>query len=455
HHSLGDFLRLQKYIISFYAKSRLKVHHDAFWITILFGKFPDIVSGVWGNVKEWWFLWPAAFLFGLFQVIRKLLAKSMSLEAQVIVVFILFSAGVFSIIPFYPRYFLILVPFIYLFAFSFFAMFKKNIMGFMLIAIFSFYGFLNTYLYVHQNPQDTVNAFSYNLSHGYFQDIYQEDINAKSKAETRMDRNHFFIITHSALTQAAVRSVAVKILPVSIPFWATSLTIPLSVTYYTQDLGIFSQTKQLHLVKEHGQWKVVWSWDLLFNKFVPGDALITTVIPGKRGSIIDQKGNVLAQDENGFLVSVISDKIETKREQDMLALFQKIAGKKAVHLQDAYLENAMPSEAIPVFTNFATISTQEEQQLSHFPGVSFAPSAVRVYSGYSMNSIENTMYSECCSRIYSSWSYHGITGFEKQYDKVLSGYDGGSLQLRDRTGNTVSTFIQKDPKNGQDVSVSL
>lgn len=454
HHSLGDFIRLQKYIIAFYAKSRLKIHHDAFWATIFLGKFPDIVSGVLGSVKEWWILWPIAFVVSSFQAIKVFVVREKSSEAKMVAVFLLFSVVVFSIIPFYPRYFLILLPFVYLFMFAFLKQFNRQTLGLVLITVVAVFGLVNAYLYFMPNPQDTVSAFSYNFSHGFFQDIYQEDLTHASQ-QTVGSRTDFFTITHTAFSQAEIRSVSVSAPKTHTSFFATAVTVPLAVTYYTQNLGTFTQKKELHLIKENGQWKVVWDWNLLLTNFVPGDTLETSVIDGKRGSISDGKGNILAQDTEGFLISVIPDMIDRSREQEMLGVFQKFSGQKAVHLQNAYLENSLPSEEVPVFTNFSDLLTVDQQLLASFPGVSFEPTVVRLYSNYPSDTIANTAYTECCSRIYSSWSYHGALGFEKQYDKVLSGYDGGSLLLIDKTGKTVQTIIQKEPKNGQDVSVSL
>ena len=65
--------------------------------------------------------------------------------------------------------------------------------------------------------------------------------------------------------------------------------------------------------------------------------------------------------------------------------------------------------------------------------------------------IKNTVYPECCTRMYSSFNYHGANGSEYAYDAVLSGFDGGELSIVDEKGETVRTIIQKSPKNGRDV----
>src|SRR5439155_873084 len=44
HGSLREFLNIQKYIVSFYRKSKLHIQPGAFFQAILFGKFADIAN---------------------------------------------------------------------------------------------------------------------------------------------------------------------------------------------------------------------------------------------------------------------------------------------------------------------------------------------------------------------------------------------------------------------------
>ena len=57
----------------------------------------------------------------------------------------------------------------------------------------------------------------------------------------------------------------------------------------------------------------------------------------------------------------------------------------------------------------------------------------------------------CCRWIYSSTNYHGKDGVEAHLEKQLSGYDGGSLIIRDQAGNIKRVIIEKDKKDGEDV----
>jgi hypothetical protein len=454
HHSLLDFIRLQKYIISFYTKSRLSVNHESLWIVVLLGKFPDIVSGAWGFVREWWVFWPLALILGLFISIKSFFFKD-DAWVRMFGVFVIFSLILFSFIPFYPRYLLLVIPFFYLLAAKVLITlsFKRVIHVLIFIAII--YGSVNSFFYLHQNPKNVLDGFSYNISHGYFQDIYQEDITNNSQRDTHMNREQFFKILHIVLGQGEIHAISVTMHPFTTNFFATQVTVPLTITYDTEHIGSFNQQKQVKLIKQHGLWKVVWDWNIFLDGFTPGDTLQTKVINGKRGTIKTTTGKVLAEDTDGvyaYKISVVPKDITN--EQAMLKFFYQISGIKAVYLQNAYLENALPDETVDLFTTVRPITDKEFQKLDTFSFIA-EPAETRLYYDYPPTAVVNTVYEECCTRLYSSSNYHGVLGFEKKYDSLLQGEDGGVLLLRNSTGIVLKTIIQREAKNGQDVIVSL
>jgi len=140
----------------------------------------------------------------------------------------------------------------------------------------------------------------------------------------------------------------------------------------------------------------------------------------------------------------------------MLKLLQDITSKPGANLQNAYLENPLPNTYIPVATPFIELTTQELDQLNSFPGLKTEPYISRLYTqkeNLNEFTIVNTVYPENSSRIYSSSNYHGISGIEKKYDKELSGYNGGTLQMLDGNGNIIRTLLNREPKNGEDITL--
>lgn len=451
HHSLREFLSLQKYIAAFYLKSQLKANHAALWLTLLLGKFPDIVSGKLLSYAEWWIVLPVVTIMSIGSGIWMMWKKYITLPLMAVSFYIFSACLIFSFIPFYPRYILLILPFFYLVTFYAVTTFSKKT-AFISLVICIFVGVVTSMFYLAPHPQSILSNLSYNLSHGYFQDIYEEDID--NPYSTGLSREAFRSIAQKAFLDAEIVQVDIKQGKPRII--GSKMQIPITEIYHTRRLGEFREQKVLSLIQLNGAWKVQWNWNLVFNGFVPGDTIKEDIVVGKRGTIQDSKGNIIAEDSNGYLVSVIPSQIDTKREQEMLELFAQLSSVKAVKLQNDYLENPLANTPIPLFSSFTVWDENIVQKLKSYPGVVISTYPSRIYTTADPQSIDNTSsFEECCSRIYSSSTYHGISGAEKQYDKVLAGQDGGSLVLYDRKGIVVRAIVSRPPRDGRDVTVAL
>ncbi len=446
-----DILKVHKFMASIYLQSQLKTHVEAIWLTLLTGKFPNIVTGSLINVSEWWILWPVITLFGITMAIYSLFSKSITIISKGFAAFLLITLILFTVIPSYPRYLVIIFPFLYLFGIKFTQLFSRKKVE-ILYLFFLVYGIINSFFFLIPKPEVSLNGFYYNLSHLYFHDVYQEDI--VDANVLGLTRNQFRNIANKAFENAGVKQISVKELTKDIPRFATMGDVKIGLTYKTQDLGPFYEEKILEVVQKDGEWRIKWDWNLVFDGFSPDFIVQTEKILGKRGSIISSTGKILAQDYRGYLISVNPEKIDLKKEPKMLNFISSIGNVKAPHLQNEYLENSLPRTYSGLVTLFYPIDEKTKAKLLSFPGVKLTPHPSRIYDGIDRLTIANTLYEECCTRIYSK-NYHGIEGLEKEYDSVLSGADGGTITIRDKMGNIVKTVLKKEAKIGQDVKVGL
>lgn len=107
-HSVIDFLKVQKWIIHFYS-SGAKGSFISIWQILASGTWQTW----WGqtlNVSEWWIGWPILLIISIFSTIyfRHSLGK-MRLLVLWIVVYLIFL----MVVPVWPRYLLLLLPFLY------------------------------------------------------------------------------------------------------------------------------------------------------------------------------------------------------------------------------------------------------------------------------------------------------------------------------------------------------
>lgn len=107
-HSVIDFLKVQKWIIHFYSDGA-KGSLISIWQILTSGTWPTW----WGQtlkVSEWWVGWPILLIISLFSTIyfRNSLGK-MRVIALWVVVYLVFL----MVVPAWPRYLLLLLPFLY------------------------------------------------------------------------------------------------------------------------------------------------------------------------------------------------------------------------------------------------------------------------------------------------------------------------------------------------------
>jgi len=446
-HNLIEYLKLHKYMASIYLSGHNQVFPLSIWQSLLIGYFPDVVSGKLTKIGEWWIFLPIATIIGTLSAIKTLFIKKHSVILKGLAVLMFALLVIYTLIPTYARYLVLIIPFLYIFTAL---LLKKHVfkpillITFILFAITGF--FYSSYLLLPSD--DALQGFKYNFSHQYFQDIYQEDISTLSRKP--YSEQQFRKLTQGAMINATIKEVNFKELSRSIPLIGKTGQVKYLVTYTTQDLGKFSEEKTIQLVNENGQWKIIWNWNLLLNSYLPGDTFSLRLIPGKRGTVYNNKGGLVAYDATLLLISVNPDKIDTKREQQMLKLINKVT-LPTVYLQNAYLENPLPDTYAPIATTFVLSDQKEQNLLNSYPGIQTTPHESRIYSGM----IRNTEYDEYDTKIYSSSNYHGVSGIEKKYDKELSAYNGGALLMTDENRKTIRTLISRQPKNGKNIVIPL
>lgn len=442
-------LKLHKYMYSLYYQSQLKVNIGAIWQVIGFGRFPDIVTGVPTYVSEWWVLWPLCTIVGLTFGVRLLFNKTEFGLLKIIYLFTSSSLIIFTFIPSYTRYLIILLPFIYLLAIKTIDQLLSQSLKNLLFMFVSVFGIIHAGFFLYPHTEGVLTNFYYNFSHQYFQDVYQENIAVSNKP--LQNRQEFKIVNQRLLWDATVKSIGIEEKERNIPIFSNVGTVKIQVTYKTLDLGPFVEDKVINLIKENNQWKIKWDWNIVLNKFLPGNYIEVNTQLGKRGTIFDHTGRILVQDKSGYLVLVNPEKINLKKEQEMLKFMQSYKYKISDYFQNEYLENTLPNTYVPLFTFFKPITDIEKNRLLSYAGVRLIDYPARVYIDMDPFSIKNVFYEECCTRIYSSYNYHGVKDFEKEYNSILAGYSGGAIVLKNPNGELVRIVLDKKTKNGENI----
>ena len=70
-----------------------------------------------------------------------------------------------------------------------------------------------------------------------------------------------------------------------------------------------------------------------------------------------------------------------------------------------------------------------------------------------IGTIANTLYFDCCSRLYTTTAYDGISGMEKEKNAILKGTNGGKLVIKDPDGKIIRTILSREKIDGKDIQL--
>ena len=141
----------------------------------------------------------------------------------------------------------------------------------------------------------------------------------------------------------------------------------------------FTNTITLKKENDNGRndWKVVWSSKTIFPDLTQGDKVRIDTVEGKRGSIKDRNGNIIAEDgyvaQVGIVPEDLGEKGETSKKNiaSILAISEEDINKK---LSASYVKPYM-------FVPIKVIPSDDERLniLKEIPGISIMDKKARIY----------------------------------------------------------------------------
>ena len=455
-HTITDWLGVQKWMFSFYTHGMLSANTGSIWTTLLFNRYQNLFTKQWETVPEWSITLPAATIACVYLCYRFFRDKRKSpymwqalLGASVVLIMVFYTFT-----SFWTRYLLLIVPFLYLGAVAALRIMRNTKIAALCIILFIAVNAYSAVQTIFPTPEQDVRQFVSDWEHGFFQDMY-ERFSVSAKAGTgRYDFNRSM---QSLVQDGEIEATNITLLPAA---WNSSTShqyFTLRVVYSTRALGEFSDTVTVPVIQDNGQWHIPWKPVYFIPGLAPGAALRTTVYPARRGSII-QQGRVLARDFPSEMVVVTPTLVDATREQQMLKYLERLFGTprfSAVGLYHRYIVNSQPDRPVPV----GVLPVPEDQSildtLRSYPGITLTPALGRYESPDFPQTgiVANTHFHECCSYLYSTTPYDGLTGLEKTYNPLLKGENGGMLELVARDGSVIRTLITKEIRDGTDVSL--
>lgn len=227
--------------------------------------------------------------------------------------------------------------------------------------------------------------------------------------------------------------------------------------------GKLNFTNTITLKKENSNgktyWKVVWSPKAIFPDLSQGDKVRIDTVEGKRGSIKDRNGNIIAEDgyvsQVGIVPGDLGENGETSKKDiaSILGISEEDINKK---LSASYVKSYMfvPIKVIPADDERLNI-------LKEIPGVSITDKKARIYplknaaahlSGYVQTVTEEDIKA---NRNYNLGDVIGKTGLEKIYESTLRAQNGYEIYIIDKNNNKKKVLIKREVHNGKDIKLTI
>lgn len=457
HHTLMDWIFVQKFMASFYIHSKLPSAIGSVFTTLFVNKNINLFTHAYEHVSQWSPMWPIITIASLWLIVRdgqsfrqnKYILNNMPILGSVFVLLFFYA-----VIPFWTRYLIILLPLLYL---SFGLMIQKTHRSIRLFII-TIGVCINIFASIpvfFPPPDSTVKQFVSDWKQGLFQDMYES---VTYSAKQSMTRSVFYKTGKQFFYDAQIEDVEFI---TNIPRWNSSshtISVPIKITYKTRNLGSIHTETRLPFIKERGQWRAAWQWDMLFPGLKPGFTIETTVDPAKRGSIYTKIGNLLAKDNMSKLIWLAPEEITSHSEDALFHALEEIFRKQiiAVSIHERYVRMGDLHALIPIGVIMHPIDPVTEKTLYTFSAIKTTPAYGRMSNelvGYDVGTVRNTLFTECCSLLYSTTSFDGVGGLEQQYNDTLKGQNGGTLIIKDHSGKTVTILAEKKKHEGKDVTL--
>lgn len=314
----------------------------------------------------------------------------------------------------------------------------------------------------HQpTAQDRLNQYvkawqaqNYAKMYSYLSDKAKKSI-TKSDFVTRYE-TVYSGISANKLT-ATVRQPS-KNKPGSVPIKAVLQTAAGPVTF-SQNVTLTQQKSS-----KETNWYVNWQPSLILPGMKTGDMVRMTLVPAKRGDILDRNGKPLAVDGTAARIDVVPGELGSgSARTKTISQLAKILAITTQNIEDAMKAGWVKSDSlVPV----RTVSSSDKaliRSATTLKGVYRTTVPSRVYpdgaagghlTGY-VGPITAELLKAHPGEGYNDQSVIGRTGLEQLYEKQLRAQDGAIIRLYNASGVPYKTVAEKQPKNGQSIQLTI
>lgn len=306
-----------------------------------------------------------------------------------------------------------------------------------------------------EKPEDTLQAFITKLNEQDYQSAYGY---LSEKSKSTYDEDTFVKRNANIYSGIGASNITIVIID------SKENTKGDMVVSYKQGMDTLAGTitfeNEAEIIDEDG-FKIVWNSTIIHPELEDIDHIQITSEEGKRGTIYDRTGKVLAEDGTAMQVGVVPGQLGEQKEATLQALAKKL------DIEVSAIETAMSAAWVEddLFVPVKTVANDDtlKSELATMTGIQVNKTSARVYP-YAQKAAHLTGYIHPISaeeleankdKGYSEADWIGETGLEAIYEDTLRAQTGYKIIITDVGGSLKSTIAEQKVANGTDLHTTI
>lgn len=209
------------------------------------------------------------------------------------------------------------------------------------------------------------------------------------------------------------------------------------------------------------KYELEWSSNMIFPDLDDDNKVRINTIKGRRGSILDRNGVVLAQDGSAANVGIVPGKLLEK--ENAITQIASILGMSVYDINTKLNASYVNDNTFVPLKTISNSDAETKSKLLQIKGIQINDKEARIYpfaestahlTGY-VQAVTADDLKEFSGKGYNSNSVIGKSGLEKLYEDTLKACDGSEIYITDDKGNKKTTLISKEVQDGQDVKLTI
>ncbi len=306
-----------------------------------------------------------------------------------------------------------------------------------------------------KNAEETLKAyFSYIEQKNYEEMFNLVNLNDNIGKEEFLNRNkNIYEGIDAKNIQIEIKEVEKESSDISIKYLTKMNTSAGNVEF--ENIATLSKNKDK-------KYKIDWSSNLIFPELNNDYKVRVSKEAGKRGSILDRNGNILAEQGNISSVGIVPEKLDENKEKSIKSI-SELLGVSVEFINNELAKSWVKDDSFVPIKEISYDSTDLKQQLLQIPGIMINSKTDRVYpykdatshiTGY-VQAITADELQNMQEMGYNSNSYIGKTGLEKVYEQRLKGTNGVKIFIEDANGNEIKTIAETKGKDGENIKLTI